>query len=132
MLKEKINADFLIAFKSRQMDKKNFLGLIKGDIQTIEKNLTVQDLSDAEVIKILNKIAKNIKETLAAKETDDLKEQLTIVESYLPKLMSDADVKLEMQKMIASGANNIGAIMKLFADKPVDRKIVSQIAKELL
>lgn len=32
-LKDRINQDFLVAFKNKEMDKKNFLGLIKGEIQ---------------------------------------------------------------------------------------------------
>jgi uncharacterized protein YqeY len=33
----------------------------KGEIQTIEKNTGVENLSDEEVIKILNKTAKSLK-----------------------------------------------------------------------
>jgi len=32
-LKEQIQADFMTAFKAKDMDKKNFLGLIKSEIQ---------------------------------------------------------------------------------------------------
>lgn len=28
-LKEQLNADFIIAFKAKELDKKNFLGLLK-------------------------------------------------------------------------------------------------------
>jgi hypothetical protein len=38
----------------------------------------------------------------------------------------------EVDKLIESGANNIGMIMKAFAGKEVDRKLVQQIAKEKL
>lgn len=132
MLKQKINIDFLNAFKARETNKKNFLGLIKSEIQTVEKNLVVADLSDTEVTKILNKVSKGLKETLAAKESEDIRFQLEIVESYLPKLMSTEDVQLEVKKLIESGANTIGAIMKAFGDKPVDKKVLSQIVKEQL
>ena len=35
-LKEQINADFLAAYKNKEMAKKNFLGVLKGSIQTKE------------------------------------------------------------------------------------------------
>lgn len=132
MLKQKINSDFLEAFKAKEMNKKNFLGFIKSEIQNLEKTLVVTDLSDEYVIKILNKILKGIKETLSTKESDDIKFQLEIVESYLPKLMSEDDIQLEVKNLIESGATNIGAIMKAFSDKPVDKKLLSQIAQKQL
>ena len=38
LLKEKINKDFMEAFKNKEMDKKNFLGLLKGEIQNESSN----------------------------------------------------------------------------------------------
>jgi uncharacterized protein YqeY len=32
-LTERINADFMEAFKAKDMNKKNFLGVVKGEIQ---------------------------------------------------------------------------------------------------
>ena len=31
-LSEQINAEFMIAFKNKEMEKKNFLGVVKGKI----------------------------------------------------------------------------------------------------
>lgn len=132
MLKQKINTDFLIAFKAKETSKKNFLGFIKSEIQQLEKNLVVTDLSDADVTEILNKILKNLKINLAEKEDNDIRTQLEIVESYLPKFMSRDDVQLEVRALIEGGANNIGAIMKAFAGKTVDKKMLSQIVQEQL
>jgi uncharacterized protein YqeY len=38
-LKEKINADYMSAFKSKNVVAKNLLSVVKGEIQTIEKNI---------------------------------------------------------------------------------------------
>jgi uncharacterized protein YqeY len=35
-IKERINADFLIAFKEKDFERKNFLGLLKSEIQNEE------------------------------------------------------------------------------------------------
>jgi helix-turn-helix protein len=46
-------------------------------------------------------------------------------------LTSD-EINEKLDKIIASGANNIGIIMKEFANLPVDKKIVSELAKQKL
>ena len=64
-LKEKINADFMTAFKSKNVVTKSILSVVKGEIQTVEKNIGVDSLSDDEVIKILTKTVKSLKETIS-------------------------------------------------------------------
>ena len=64
-LKEKINSDFMTAFKSKNVVAKSILSVVKGEIQTVEKNVGVDNLSDAEVIKILTKTVKSLKETIS-------------------------------------------------------------------
>ena len=46
--------------------------------------------------------------------------------------MSEEEIVVEVEALIESGANNIGAIMKGFSGKQVDRKLVSTIAKNKL
>ena len=65
-LKQKIQSDYLEAFKSKNALVKNLLSVVKGEIQMQEKNTIVESLSDDEVIKILNKFAKNAKENIQA------------------------------------------------------------------
>ena len=58
MIKEQINKDYMIAFKEKNTVKKNLLSVVKSEITTIEKNTSVENLSDSDVIKILNKTDK--------------------------------------------------------------------------
>lgn len=138
MLKEKINKDFITAFKAKQMDVKNFLGLIKSTIENEEKRGNTE-LSDNDIIKILAKFEKNLEEVLAAvvKSGDNNTIQKTaneigIVKSYMPEKLSELEIKNEIMKAITGGAVSMGEIMTIFKDKQADRKLVSQIAKELL
>jgi uncharacterized protein YqeY len=116
---------------------------VKGEIQTIEKNTGVENMSDEDVLKILQKSAKSLRETISSLEktqtgmyfTNDLvsaKEELSIIESYLPKQMSKEEVTEKVTEIVNSGVTNIGLIMKEFATLPVDKKLVSEIAKSLL
>jgi uncharacterized protein YqeY len=130
-LKEKINADYMSAFKSRNVVAKNVLSVIKGDVQLMEKNQMVETLSDEEVIKILNKSVKSLKETNSSFPSAQTAEELSIVEAYLPKQMSEDEIKLHIKDLIDNGAGNIAEIMRAFASMPADRKLVSSIYQSM-
>ena len=125
----KINEDFMKAFKARNTEVKTLLGTVKGEMQTLKKNLMVESLSDEKSIELLNKFAKNMKETIRLTNDESSKSELSIIESYLPKQMSESDINTKLDEIIASGASNIGQIMKEFASLPVDKKMVSELAK---
>jgi uncharacterized protein YqeY len=131
-LKEQISKDYMTAFKERNVVAKNLLSVVKGEIQTIEKNTGVDCLSDAEVIKILNKTAKSLKEVIATSGDAESKTQLEMVEALLPVAMTREDVVVKVSALVASGITNVGGIMKEFATLQVDRKVVSEVIKEVL
>jgi uncharacterized protein YqeY len=134
ILKEKINKDYIDAFKAKNVIAKNLLSVIKGEIQKSEKDNRVENLSDEDVIKILNKSLKSLKETMSSlKESDKIEivnTELSIVESYLPKQLSVSEIQSKIDFLINSGVTNIGQIMKEFSNLPVDRKVVSELAKK--
>ena len=143
MIKEQINKDYMTAFKMKNTVAKNLLSVVKGEIQTIEKNTSVDNLSDEDVLKILQKSAKSLRETISSLEktqtgmyfSNDLvsaREELSIIESYLPKQMSKEEVTQKVSEIVNSGVTNIGLIMKEFAQLPADKKMVSEVVKEIL
>jgi uncharacterized protein YqeY len=131
-LKEQINKDYMTAFKERNTVKKNLLSVVKGEIQTIEKNTGTDCLSDKEVIKILNKTAKSLNEVIATNGDEESKLQLVIVEELLPKSLTREDIVNKVNELVASGVTHVGGIMKEFANLQVDRKVVSEVIKEVL
>jgi len=131
-LKEKINADFMTAFKSKNMVAKSILSVVKGEIQTIEKNVGSDNLSDAEVTKILTKTVKSLKETISLTNDEKSKVELSVIEVYLPTQMSKEEVTAKVTELVNSGITQIGAIMKEFATLPADKKMVSESIKEVI
>ena len=131
-LKERINADYMTAFRAKDSVAKNLLSVIKGEIQTIEKNTGIENMSDEDVTKILNKTVKSLKETLQASASEDTKSELVIIESYLPKQLSKDEIFAKVTDLKIAGITNIGQIMKEFAALPVDRKLVSEAIKEII
>jgi uncharacterized protein YqeY len=132
MLKEKINKDYLVAFKAKDTLAKNLLSVIKGEIQTTEKNTKTDHLSDESVLKILQKTAKNLKETISLSGDEKSKIELSIVELYLPKQMSYEEVEAKILEIVSTGGNSIGSIMKEFSSLPADKQMVSAVAKKIL
>lgn len=129
-LKEKISKDYMIAFKEKNTVSKNLLSVIKGEIQTLEKNTGVENLHDEDVIKILTKTTKSLKE-MALRGSESAALELEIVETYLPKQMSHEEITKKVIELINSGVTQMGAIMKEFSSLPADKKMVSEIFKEL-
>jgi len=128
-IEKRIETDFMSAFKSRNMEVKTLLGTVKGEMQNLKKVLNVDALSDEKSMELLNKFAKNMKETIKLTNDEKIKEELAIIETYLPKQMSEAEIIAKLDEVIASGASNIGAVMKAFADLPVDKKHLSELVK---
>jgi uncharacterized protein YqeY len=128
-LKERINADFMLAFKAKDMVRKNFLGILKGEIQNEEGRGTVA--TDAVVMSILKKMEKSLK--LASSE--ETLTELGFLEPYLPTMMTEEQIATVIKDLVAGGANNIGLIMGTFNKTYVgqaDNAIVSRLAKEAL
>ncbi len=138
-LKEKINANYMKAFKEKNTVEKNLLSVVKSEITTIEKNTSVENLSDDDVTKILNKTAKSLNETIKSLTSTDYSEslaqaceELAIIKGYLPTLMSKEEVTTKVNELVMSGITQIGAIMKEFATLPADKKMVSEVLKEVI
>lgn len=140
MLKEQINKDYFAAFRLRNETEKNLLSLIKGEIQTQEKKDNVPNLSDENVLKILNKMAKSLNETLtilsnqsiSGEKYQKVSDELQIIKGYLPKELSVDEVNQKLDELISSGLDNLGLIMKEFSTLPVDKKMVSELVKTKL
>jgi uncharacterized protein YqeY len=138
-LKEQISKDYINALKTKNTLVKNLLSVVKGEIQTIEKNKGVESLSDDEVINILNRTSKSLKEMSFVleksgkiKELETNKQELLAINLYLPKSMSKEEIISKVTEVINSGVTNIGGIMKSFSELIADRKVVSEVIKELL
>jgi uncharacterized protein YqeY len=114
------------------MVAKSILSVVKGEIQTVEKNIGSDSLSDAEVTKILTKTVKSLKETITLSNDEKSKVELSVIEVYLPTQMSKEEVTAKVTELVNSGITQIGAIMKEFATLPADKKMVSESIKEVV
>ena len=137
-IKEQINADFMVAYKAKEMKKKDFLGVLKGAIQTQEGKLI--ESTDENVLKVIKSLEKGINETIENKkkiglETSKEEAELSYLKPYLPQMMSEQVIREKVRLLILeAGSANLGFLMGSFnkqnAGQAFDNKLVSQIIKE--
>ena len=125
---EKISEDFTTAYKAKDMDAKNFLGVVKGEVTRKTK-----EPSDEDVIADVKIMIKNHKKSLEEHGVPSLADsELSILETYLPQAMGEEEIDKVIEEAISGGANNMGMIMGAFKGMEVDKKIVSQKANQKL
>ena len=138
----KINSDLTAALKAKDSVRLGVLRMVKSKILNINAR---GDLPEAELIKIVTKYGKELKESIEefkkvgrTEEVAQSQAELVIVQEYLPKEVSPEEIKGLVQKAIAEvGAASIkdqGKVMKaVLANHPgIDAKLVNQYARELL
>ncbi len=120
-LTQNIRKDMFDASKVGNSSHADILKLVLADIINEEKSLG-KKLSDQEVIKVLRKQEKKIKDSISQftkMDRQDLvsreTEQLHVIEAYLPALMSEEEVLKVVQKVIqdtnATSLESMGVVM---------------------
>lgn len=130
-LKEQLNVDFITAFKAKELDKKNFLGLLKGEIQTEETRNGANSNSDDLVMSVYKKMEKSLKQTNSPQALIEL----TYLEPYLPIMKTEAELTEIILAYKTDGVSNVGQLMgKINKDYKwvIDNALVSKIAPNLL
>lgn len=146
-LTTQIDQDIKQAMLAKQADRLRGLRAIKSALLLARTEKGVSEEVTPEVeIKVLQKLAKQRKESADIYKTqnrDDLyqieAEELEVIEAYLPKQMSHAEVEAYVKDLISRvGATSVkdmgkvmGAANKELAGK-ADGKTVSEVVKQLL
>ena len=142
---EKVQEDMYAAMKSGEKEKANTLRNVLSKLKDkqIEKRET---LSIEEEIKILQALVKQRKESIDLYEKGGRSElvaieeqEMNIINSYLPKMMSDESIKDIVKNVIeVSGANSISDIGKVMPEVMkqgkglIDGKTAQKFVSEML
>ena len=145
-LEERINADLKTAMKAKDDAAKRGIRAIKSQLLLVKTSGTGAEMDEAGEIKLLQKLVKQRKDSLAIFEeqgrTDLAKieaEEITVLEKYLPQQMGEEELttflKGLMEQVGASSMKDMGKVMgmasKQLAGK-ADGKTISTIVKKLL
>lgn len=148
-LKDNIMADLKQAMKDKDQDKLRVLRSLKAKI--LEKEISERKdgeatISDEQTIEVLMKAAKQRKESIEQFQSggrEDLVEneekELEIIDSYLPKMLSEEEVRdIARQKIEALGAETMADMGKVMGVMMQELKgkaeggTVSKVVKEEL
>ena len=130
-IQQQIKKDLMEAMKAKDEEKKSTLRVIMGEFARSD----VKELSDEAVIKVLKKLIKSEKETLAQKGSDEETAFIQIIETYLPQMASEEEIVAWVNDNIdfsqfKSKMQAMGPIMKHFGAR-ADGNTVKQILQKL-
>lgn len=148
-IKDQIMADLKQAMKNKEQDKLRVLRSIKSKL--LEREISERkggegELSDEQTIEVLMKAAKQRKESIEQFEKGDRndladaeKKELEIINSYLPELLSEDEVRDKAKEKIEElGAEDMsdmgqvmGALMQELKGK-AEGSVVSKVVKDEL
>ena len=142
---QKVQADMYTAMKSGDKEKANTLRNVLSKLKDkqIEKR---EALTSEEEIKILQTLVKQRKESIELYEKggrDELvaieRQEMEIINSYLPKMMSDDSIKNIVKSVIeSSGANSMADMGKVMPEVMkqgkglIDGKTAQKFVSEML
>lgn len=142
---DRIQSDYIAAFKAKETIKKDVLGLLKGAILNakIDKK---EDLTDEEIINLVEKqikLRKDSKEEYikAGKQdvVDQLDQEISVLMEYMPEQLSEEEINKiideAFSKVNPTSQKEMGLIMKEVTPKlkgKADMKEVSNIIKDKL
>ena len=124
-LQQRVDADLKEAMRAKDATKLNVLRMLKSALKyaAIAKSDAEAELSDAEAVQVIRKQAKQRQDSIESFEkggraelADKEKEELAILNTYLPQGMSpDELVKVVRETIAELGATSkaqMGAVMK--------------------
>lgn len=144
-LMDQINADIKSAMKAREKDKLAALRDVKSKL-LLEATAGTGEVTDAAAAKIVLKLYKQRIDTydLYVKEgredlAADEKAQAEVIKEYLPKMLSEDEIKAEVDAAIATtgaaGPQDMGKVMGMLSGKlagKADGKLIADTVKAAL
>lgn len=146
-LYDKVSEDIKAAMKARDKVRLETLRNIKKVFLEAKTAPGANDtLEDADALKILQKLAKQGRESAQTyidngrqDLADDELAQAAVIEEYLPKQLSEAEIEVEVKKVIAEtgaqGMKDMGRIMGVVTKQlagRADGRAISTVVKRLL
>lgn len=144
----KIKSDSLTARKNHDSFRGTLLTTLYSEAATVGKNDGNRETTDTEVVAVVKKFVKGADETLAILNADPARnaeaiaiitQEKTILESYLPAQLSEAELQAVLANLVDSLADRspkqMGAVMKQLKashEGTYDGALASKLIKGML
>ena len=137
-LREQLNEDIKTAMKAREQEKLGALRLLLSAVKQREVDERIT-LDDAGVIAVIEKMIKQRKDSISQYEkaqrqdlADKEKYEISVIEAYMPKQLSQAEVEAVVAEVIAStgakSAADMGKVMALVKPKVAGRADMGKVS----
>ncbi len=144
-LQERIQEDLKAALRQHDATRTNVLRMLKAAIRNAEIDQQVV-LDDAGVLAVLDKAAKQRRESIEAYRQggrQDLvaaeESELHLIEAYLPRQLGEAEIRAAVDQALAElgaqGPADMGRVMKVLMERlrgQADGKLVSNLVRQAL
>jgi len=144
-LQERLQEDLKDAMRQHDTVRTGVLRMLKAAIRNAEIDAR-NDLDDAGVLAVLDKAAKQRRESIAAYRLGGRAElvaaeeaELRILEAYLPRQMDETEVRAAVEQAVAElgahGPADMGRVMKVLMERlrgQADGQLVSAIVRAAL
>ena len=140
MLIDEIKKAKVDAMKRRDEAAKGILSLLSDRFlnQSIEAKVQGKTLGDVEMVAILMKVGKELEDEKAVYASNgaldrvaNIDAQLAVVQTFLPKLLSEEEVRAEIVKLSDQSLPSIMKHFKANFSGKVDMGLVNKVAKSL-
>jgi uncharacterized protein YqeY len=119
-IKAQIQKDRIEAMKARDADRKGVLDYILGEIQKKEKDPSAKgDVGVASIVAYVKSLREFIDQHGSGRPDEAAKYQkeIEILSAYLPKQLSDDEIRAAVSQLQAGGESRKGMIMKALKEK---------------
>ena len=145
MLKEKLMEDLKQSMKDKNVVRKNVVQMVRAAILQVEKDKQIE-LNDDQILEVIAKEFKKRNDSLADYEKSgredlisQIKEEMAVLEEYLPKKLSEEEVAEKVKEIIAevgaTSMKDMGMVMKAAKEKlgvTADGKMINEAVKKIL
>ncbi len=128
------------ALKNKDVNAQSVLGVVIGYYQKMESDKRVknQEMTDADMVSLLSKVVKELEEEKAMyasankeEEAKNSQAQIDIIKAYLPKMMSEEEIREVISSLEDKSMKNVMMTFKKDYAGKADMSLVSKIAKEI-
>ena len=139
MLINQLEKDNIEALKNKDKVARAVLSVVinKYRVSAIELKAQGKEATDADLVKVINKVVKELDEEKAgyeklgrSEDAQGIENQKAIITKYLPKLMSETEIRQIISSLEDKSMPSVMKHFKANYDGKVDMSLVSKIARE--
>lgn len=128
------------AMKDKNKQARDIYSIIMNKylLASVESRTSGKEVTDADMVKIITKTIKelteeeeNYKRVGNAEKANDIAKQKSIIEVYLPKMLSENEIKSIIEKLEDKSMPNVMKHFKMNYNGKCDMKVVSDVLKSL-